>query len=472
MPEFPLNLLVKNLVLRYPKKTVLNGLTARFASGKINILIGENGAGKSSLIKIICGDILPSFGEILINDKSIKIKNPGDAIKNGIVCVHQRPILADGISILENLSLGVKHFDKKKAEKELKNWLPEVSPKTLVKNCSGDERFFISLTGAILKNPALLILDEPSALLNLTQRDFLFSRLREFAKGGMNIIVITHFMDEAKGFGDTVTCLDEGNVKFSLKKGSKELEEKIKALKITSFSAENVSAKESKLVISLKNLTCIPRDKPAIKNFSFTANGGKITLVCGQAEDGRETLEDLITGMSEEKQSGEIQITEKGGRSFFVKIKTGRFTRRTLEKSPFTFGIIPSNKTFRASNPNLTIQQLLTTSEKPNDDKKNKNTLALIKKADVNIQPDDKVSFLSGGMLQRLILEREIEKNPDILILCEPVQGLDSERSQNVFKQITKIAQSGKIVIVLASADFPKELCEQIYTLEKTYDSL
>ena len=448
-----LNLSVQNLVLKYPKKTVLNGVSVDFNHSQIHALIGENGAGKSSLIKIICGDILPTSGKILVNQKDAEIKTPADAIKHGIVCVHQRPLLADSISIIENLMLGAAKFDRERAEELLKMWLPGVNSKTLVKNCSGDIRFFTSLTGALLKNPQLLILDEPSALLDGKQRDFLFEKLKVFAAEGMNIIVITHFMEEAKKYGDTITYLEEGLV-------SKPKADFLNA-GLTEIEHTNHCEKND-FYLSFNNLTSLPNDKPAIRDFTFTARGGQITLISGQAEDGRETLEDTISGMSSAKQKGELKIADKiTAREFSFAIKDGNFTRRQLEKSPFTFGIIPSNKTFRGSNPNLTILQLLSAGLSENREY----ALSLIKKADVNITLNEKAEVLSGGMLQRLILERELGKNPDILILCEPVQGLDSASVKKLCARIEEIAKSGKIVLVLSSSEFPEEICDKIYRL-------
>ena len=193
-----MNLSLNGISVKYSHKTVLKSVTTEFASGQIHMLLGENGAGKSTLTKIICGDILPTEGKIFINGTETQIKSPHDGIKNGIVCVHQRPLLAESISIMENLILGVQDFNKNKAEELLKFWMPETKSNTLVKNIGGDQRFFTSLCSALLKNPKLLILDEPSALLDLHQREILFLQLQSFAKNGMNIIVITHNMDEAK----------------------------------------------------------------------------------------------------------------------------------------------------------------------------------------------------------------------------------------------------------------------------------
>ena len=449
-----LNLSVQNIVLKYPKKTVLKGVSVDFNHSQIHALIGENGAGKSSLIKIICGDKLPTSGKILINQRDAEIKNAGDAIKKGIVCVHQRPLLADSISIIENLMLGAAKFDRKRAENFLAMWLPGIDGRTLVRNCSGDIRFFTSLTGALLKNPQLLILDEPSALLNGNQREFLFGKLKEFAAEGMNIIVITHFMEEAKKYGDTITYLEEGLVSKPKCDFLNSDFTKIEKKNINHRADDNFS-------LSYSNLTSIPCDKPSINDFSFTALGGQITLISGQAEDGRESLEDCICGMSQAKQKGYLKITDKKtSREFSFFIKDGNFTRRQLEKSPFTFGIIPSNKNFRGSNPNLTILQLLSSTCENQEEARQ-----LIKKAEVNITLTEKAESLSGGMLQRLMLERELDKNPDILILCEPVQGLDSTSVKKLCARIEEIAKRGKIILVLSSSEFPEEICDRIYRL-------
>lgn len=453
-----LSLSVKNIHVAYPKKTVLKGVSTEFKHSQIHMLIGENGAGKSTLTKVICGDILPASGELFLNNQKISINTPHDAIEHGIVCVHQRPLLSESISIMENLRLGVKKFNRQKAETLLKQWLPDAKPSTLVKNCGGDTRFFISLTGALLKNPEILILDEPGALLDLPQREFLFARLKSFASEGMNIIVITHYMNEAEKYGDTITCLEDGTIS-----SRNEIPHPQQLEKLTAADDKDTD----NFYLRFTDINCTPLNKPKITDFSFMAEAGKITLICGQVEDGRETLEDFICGMSQAKQRGTLTIKDKE-REFSFKIKNENFTRRKLEKSPFTFGIIPSNKTFRGSNPKLSIFQLLTANcgLKTNQEQL-EFTQQLIQKADVNITPQEKAVALSGGMLQRLILEREISRNPDILILCEPVQGLDYSSTNKLCQRLQKIASEGKIVLVLSSSEFPKEICSTIYELEK-----
>lgn len=461
-----INLSVENICVKYPKKTVLNGISTSFEHSKIHMLIGENGAGKSTLTKVICGDILPDSGRIFINNREMKFKSPCDAIKNGIVCVHQRPLLADSISIIENLKLGVAKFNRNKVVELLDEWLPDIKPSSLLRNFGGDVRFFVSLIGALLKNPSLLILDEPSALLDLEQRNFLFSKLKQFAADGMNIIIITHYMQEAKNFGDTITYLEDGKI-CKPKEDFFSQEVISETFRQNSVKSDN-RTDSGKAYLAFKNINTFPVNKPSVTDFSFIAKQGEITLIEGLVEDGRETLENFICGMENCRQNGELEIYWNENKKIFFKIKNGNFTRRKLEKSPFIFGIIPSNKTFRGSNPKLSIFQLLTASSKL---KKQHELEAyanrLIKNAKVNITLNEKAACLSGGMLQRLLLERELEKNPEILILCEPVQGLDSVSSKKLCDRLTEQAQKGKIILVLSSSEFPENICHKIYRLEK-----
>jgi len=462
-----MNLGLQNISVQYSHKIVLSDVTTEFASGQIHMLIGQNGAGKSTLVKVICGDILPTSGKIFIDNTEVQIKNPQIGIKNGIVCVHQNPLLAKSISIKENLILGLNKFDKEKANELLKQWLPDVKPSTLVKDLGGDQRFFTSLCGALLKNPKLLILDEPSALLDLSQRENLFNALKNFAAQGMNIIVITHNMDEAKKYADTITYLEDGVITTPK---SEFLNQDLNALDSKTLSKHKIETSDSKknnTYIQFENLESRPVNKPSIFDVSFTAKAGEITLVNGAVESGRETLEDLICGMYNLRSKGNIKI-HKNEIDYNFKIKSG-FNRRKLEKSDIQFGIIPSNKNFRASNPKLTVLQLLTSGIKGRKNQLEEYAEKLIQKAEINITTKETAACLSGGMLQRLILEREIAKNPDILILCEPVQGLDVLTSQKLCQRLIELSNNGKILLVLSSSQFPTEICEKIFDLQNGF---
>lgn len=355
---------LRNIHVNYSYKTVLTNVSLNFNAGTIYSLLGENGAGKSTLAHVLCGDLLPTGGSIYLNEKKLNIKNPKDAIKNGIVCVHQRPLLAPSISIRDNLKIGISHNKLSQIPELAKKWLPGRDLSELVQNLSEQEVFNTSLTGALLKSPAVLILDEPPFL--DTQK------IRELAQTGIIIIIITHSFKEAIEKTDEVVLLKDGSVL-----------EKTPASGLT----ENLIRE---------------------KLFGLTKT---IPLPQGITQS---------------------EITEA----------------EVLAKRPGA-GYIPSDRTFRASNPNLTIFQLCTVYHTKGRQKElEEYSLSLLEKADVNIRLYEKVSCLSGGMLQRLILERELAENPKELYLFEPTHGLDAEATERLYSRLEGLVKNGVKIII------------------------
>ena len=359
---------IDDIHVKYSYKHVLTGISLEFEEGKIYSLLGENGAGKSTLAHVLCGDILPTGGSIYLNEKKLNIKTPKDAIRYGIVCVHQRPLLAPSISIRDNLRIGINRKQEEKIPEFAKIWIPGLDLSELVKNLSEQELFNTSLTGALLKNPSVLILDEPPFLDK--------NKIQKLAETGIIIIIITHSFKEAIEKTDEVVLLKDGSV-LEKTAGAELTEELIKE-----------------------------------KLFGLTK---KIKA----------------PGFIEEKEISEEEVLK---------------LRKT---TPKIIGYIPSDRTFRASNPNLTIFQLCTVYH---TEKKQKEleafTEELLKAAQVNIKLHEKASCLSGGMLQRLILERELAENPKELYLFEPTHGLDAEATERLYERLTVLAKNGVKIII------------------------
>ena len=368
---------LKDIHVKYSYKTVLRGINLTFEKGKIYSLLGENGAGKSTLAHVLCGHILPTSGEILLDDKKLNIKNPKDAIRSGIVCVHQRPLLAPSVSIRENLLIGIDKKEEARIPQLMNLWLPERKPSVLVKNLFPAETFTVSLMGALLKNPSVLILDEPPELEKET--------LRKLSDSGLTVIIITHSFKEAVEKSDEVVLLKEGIVL-----------EKTPASKITEADIKQ-------------------------KLFGLTKTVAQPDFI-------------------EEK-----DITEEEVLNLRKEIVGSSPTMTHSRK----IGYIPSDRTFRASNPNLTIFQLCSayhTSFKQNI--LEKYSKELLRKAEVNIKLYEKASCLSGGMLQRIILEREIAENPAELYLFDPTHGLDVEATERLYSRLEALAKNGTKVII------------------------
>ena len=410
---------LRDICLRYSKKIVLDNLTLTFAGGQIHALLGENGAGKSTTANIICGELRPDKGDLLLDGKPVTFRSPKDAIQKGISYVHQRPLLADYITVKENLLLGLNKEQKERLLPQSKKWLPDVKLNALVKDYGADTRFFIALTSALIKSPELLILDEPSALLDDKQRTFLFENLRALAKDGMNIIIITHNYDEAQKYCDTIDFLEDGR----LVKDYAPLEH---TLSVEELNKQKQTASDSE----------------DFNIMGITVQKGKITLVRGLAEDGLDQLEKKLIGLRALRQAqGPQWLNDK------------------------KLGIIPTDRKFTGSNPNLTIEQMLTSALKIPESQKADLALQMIKKSGVNIEAWEKCSCLSGGMLQKLMLEREFYDNPDFLILCNPLQGLDVETCKKICLRIHKAAQNGAYILILSYGAFPSEYSDIKYRL-------
>lgn len=385
---------LNNIALKYSYKTVLSDVCINFENGKIYSLLGENGAGKSTLAGIICGDKKADSGTIFVDSVQKKFHSPKDAINSGILCIHQRPLLCEDISIKENFLLGAKKIDLKKAEELLSFFLPKRKFSTLVKELFLGERFFVSLIGSILKSPKFLILDEPSALLDEEQILKLFDFLKELKKTGTTILIITHFINEALTKTDSIILLRDGIVVCN------EKSEKMSEKEILKYLYDGIKVEN---FLDLQNLL--------LKNKN-------VTLI---------------------KAKNSIDFMKKEQELSVRKTFDGKFV-----------GIIPSDRTFIGSNPNLSVFQICT-ALKTGLSKKElldfcKN---LLKNANVNIKPEEKASSLSGGMLQKIILERELSQSPEKMILCEPWQGLDFLSCKNLFKKLENFCKNGKKIIIL-----------------------
>ena len=386
-----MNLELRDICLKFSHKTVLQKLNVRFEEAQLHALLGENGAGKSTAANIICGELQPDSGQILINGEPVVFHTPREAINRGICYVHQRPMLADSITVKENLLLGLNKEQKKRIEIVAQKWLADIELNSLTKKYGADIRFFIALTSALIKQPRILILDEPSALLAENQEKFLFENLRKLATDGMNIIIITHNYEEARNYCDTVDYLEDG------------------------------------VLVLKKELDQV---RPSAPFDRLKDRAGKIKL---------------ITGLPQNK----LDETEK------KLIWENRALRQ--DQGPSHIGIIPTDRKYTGSNPSLTIEQMLTAALDIPENQKPDVARKMIEASGVNIQPNEKCSCLSGGMLQKLMIEREFYQNPKSLILCNPLQGLDVKTCRKTCERIQKAAQEGADVLVLSYGEFPLE---------------
>ena len=466
----------------YPRKKVLDEVSLSFEGGRMYALLGENGAGKSTLASVLTGNKKPDSGKILLDGAEI---NGSVSELCRVAAVSQIPELVNSISVLDNCILGSEPvlkggvISRRTARAELEalcqKWATgEVLDKKTY-SLTAQERFYASLLAALYRKPSFLILDEPSATLSKDERTSLFDRLSAAARDGLCVIFITHDIKEAVSYADCVYVLRDGSVSARFESGSLRaadfvnIEKKIyTSMFHVPSSKEGASSADDEThaflapqcdsepageasslspasshetacadVLSFVGVSAAPFRKAAVRDISFSVKPSCITCIMGQKEAGLETLEDIVTGMNDFPVSGRILYMGKEVKSLSPSLLRTHGT-----------GIVPSDKTHRASSPALSVRDILTSHYGKEND--------IIKLSGVDILPEEPVTNLSGGMLQSLVIERELyrekgEGESRLLIFANPVYGLDKKRTSAIIWRIREAARNGDAVLVLTA---------------------
>lgn len=459
-----MELCIQDLSKKYTLKTALDGITITFGGSKIHAILGENGAGKSTLVSILSGSLSPSGGKIFIDGIQTHFVSAADAMSKGIYIVRQRPVLAENLTVLQNILLGTGIFTGKKKTEKIKKQLAEIDPGIVpdekIKNLGGNRRFYTSLAAALIYEPKCLILDEPSAFLDKGEREKLYKLLKTLAKKGMCIIVITHSRAEAAANADTVTVLNEGKLSHFYARASDSLADRnFFTEKSAQIVQQTNTGTQHKICLEISGFSCRPKNRPPVTDAGLQAYYGEICAVTSPGDSSLKTFEDALCGMEKDGLSGTVSFFSAQQKK--TAIKAADLTPCFLRKNGTA--VIPSDKTYRASNPSLTVAEMLSVYTKKDAEEK---VLDLIKDAAIEITPQQSVSDLSGGMLQRLILARELSTNPSLVIMCNPMQGLDAASQKRLCERILSLVSDKKAVILIGAEDFPLTLCSRVYTLE------
>ena len=466
-----MELVLSHVTKRYDKKTALDDVSLKLTPYALNVFAGENGAGKSTLAKIISGSVELTSGTIDFTKE------------NKIVIVNQKPLVAESISVKENILLGIKSTkeNENKLNELIKKWAPQLNLNAKVCDIGGGERFYTSLLSCLMKEYDILLLDEPGAYLEEEERKILFKNLCELKKL-KTIILITHDKKELAFYADNIFLLQKGKLiktyaELNLKTKEfkeevvKEIEKEIRTFskdeKIAQGDTASASADSQDSAahsFTVNNLSCAPIDKPLIKDISFTVKAGELTVIKGLAEAGLLTLEDCITGMQECR--AEFIFSKDNAETLVNKISPHFLRRALYKKTGLKVSIVPSDKTMRGSNPELTIEELLYEAAVSGCSQNAAGVDEIINRSGFDILKSQKVKSLSGGMLQRLILERELFCKPDILIASEPLAGLDMEKSEIILDRFSELKKNGCAVLVLTTQNIPQKMCDRYYRLE------
>lgn len=471
------------------KKTVLEmrGVTKRFgsvvANKNINFslyekeilsLLGENGSGKTTLMNMISGIYFPDEGEIFINGEPAVIRSPKDAFKYKIGMIHQHFKLVDVFTAAENVILGIddgKRYNIKEVNTRVREIAArygfEIDPEKKIHEMSVSEKQTVEIIKVLYRGADILILDEPTAVLTPQEIQKLFAVLKKMREDGKSIIIITHKLNEVMEISDRVAILRKGEYIGTVETSEtneKQLTEMMVGKKID-LKIERVKTDLDRPLLEIRNLTINKDDgSRAIDDVSFYIRGGELLGVAGIAGCGQKELCEAIAGLRK-VESGFIMHK---GESIL-----GLPPKAIIEKG-VSMSFIPEDRLGMGLVPDFSItdNMMLKTYAEGKGlfvDRKSarKAAEALIEKLDiVTPSTETPVRRLSGGNVQKVLVGREIEAGPNVIVTAYPVRGLDINSSYAIYDILNEQKKKGTgILFIGEDLDVMLALCDKIMVL-------
>ena len=438
--------------------------------GEIHTLLGENGAGKSTLMNILIGLYQPTSGTIWLKGKKVKIDSPKTAVKLGIGMVHQHFMLVDAMTVFENIILGTKKDSSifiKKEERKMEilelsqKYGLEVDLDKQVNEISVGEQQRVEILKALYRGAELLILDEPTAALTDQEVEGLFSIMGRLTAENKSVIFISHKMREVMAVSDRVTILRAGQTITTVDKKDTD-GAKLANLMIGHEMTVSSYQKVTEPGTDVLRLTHVDYQKDhkhsGLNDVSFSIGKGEILGVAGVDGNGQSQLAQLITGVIS-PDSGEVELNSR---------KVAQFAPNGFILSNVSH--VPEDRNKMGLVGNMTVEEnlVLKATEEPRFSyahgallKKKairKFALELQKKNDIRCASiEQEARNLSGGNQQKIILAREMENHPELLVAVHPTRGLDIGASQYVHDTMIEARDKG-CGILLISADFDEVL--------------
>lgn len=447
--------------------------------GEILALLGENGSGKTTLMNMLSGIYRPDSGEIFVNGERVHITSPEDAKKLGIGMIHQHFKLVEVMSAADNILLGAKDtgflLTKKRYEKinEISRKFDlEVQPEKPVYEMSVSEKQTLEILKVLYYGASILILDEPTAVLTPQETTKLFNILRSMKKSGCAVIIITHKLSEVLEISDRVTILRKGKSVATVntsETNAAELTELMVGRKVE-LSIERPKAKTGENLLHVHHLSVESTDArfagtDALDDVSFDLDEGEILGVAGVAGSGQKELCEAIAG---------LQKIKKGAILYKSENIEGK-TPRDIIKLGISMSFIPEDRLGMGLAASLDIvdnMMLKSYRSKPLSPFVDRKTFSAVAQKVVDelsiVTPSisTPVRRLSGGNVQKVLIGREMEANPRVLITAYPVRGLDINSSYTIYDLLNRQKKTGAGVLFIGEdLDVMLSLCDRIMVL-------
>lgn len=430
--------------------------------GEVHALLGENGAGKTTLMKILYGLYKPDSGAIYLNQQKTVITSPNQAIRLGIGMVHQHFMLIPPFTVLENIILGCepKHslgrINKTQALAKIDQLSTElglkIDPHALVADISVGMQQRVEILKALYRDAQILILDEPTAVLTPQEADELGQILRNLVNRGKSIIFISHKLKEVKKFADRVTVIRHGRVIATVDSATATVESLAELMvgRKVALAVEKKLSQPGDVVLRVEEITALDNRKlPALKNINFEVKAGEILAIAGVDGNGQSELIEVLTGLR----------SATGGRLLLE----GRNIVNQSPRQIINSGVahIPEDRHKLGLVLDFSIWENLILEVYRNGEFSRygvikeslckEHAARLVKEYDVRTPHIHLAAkSLSGGNQQKLVVAREIHRNPKLMVVAQPTRGLDVGAIEFVHQQLIAQRDQGKALLLFS----------------------
>ena len=454
---------LRHITKRFPGVIANKDVSLKVESGTVHALVGENGAGKSTVMKILYGMQSPDSGEILVNGQAVDFKNPNDAIAAGIGMVHQHFMLADNFTVLENIILGSepKHgltIDFKAARAKViamaNQYGLEINPDLMVEELGVGARQRVEILKVLFRGARILIFDEPTAVLVPQEVDDLFAALEGLRAEGMAIIFISHKLDEVLRVADDVTVVRQGATVAQVKSkevSSRELAELMVGSELPQPNTQGHTKREE-VVLTLSDVSApaATGSRDLISHISFDLHAGEVVGIAGVEGNGQAELVEAIMGLREYtghivfkgKSVDHVSVAEHHDLGIGL-IPEDRQRQALMMNSPLWENRILGHQRGKPVMRGFIVDKQATIAS----------TQTIMEEFDVRAPgPQTLAAALSGGNQQKFIVGREMSKAPALLLASHPTRGVDVGAQAAIWDVLRQAREKG-MAIVLISAD-------------------
>ncbi len=432
--------------------------------GEVHALVGENGAGKSTLMKILYGMQRPDSGEIIVDGSQVQLHNPNDAIKLGIGMVHQHFMLVEPLSVTENIILGLEpgsgvSVDYAKAEQRVMQLIEqfnfELKPDDIIEELPVGKQQKVEILKMLYRNSSILILDEPTAVLTPLETEELFEFLRTYAKAGNAVIFISHKLREVIQVSDRISVMRGGRMIGTVPTlgiTPPEIARMMVGREVI-LSVKKGEAHPAGAALELKNLTVRERagERPKVNNVSFTVRAGEIVGIAGVEGNGQSELVEAVTGL--QHYTGTVE---------YLGQKLERNDARSVRQAGVSH--IPEDRNERGLVLEYSTAENMILGDHIQDefsgqfgllkfDAIEQNASKLVEEFDVRPRSTSlQAKGYSGGNAQKIIVARELSRDPKVLVASQPTRGVDIGAIEFIHEQIVAARDKG-LGVLLVSAD-------------------